>query len=1170
MSNVDNIELENIAILYQLNIFDLEIFADRYINYYVVEKIQNQGNLKNEFESDILAHEQMNKQDEENFYRKRDNMFFKNTSSQKYEIFLNKKIISLDPEKSKFTYKEYFDYFIKELELYKLSKNSKINRDYENFKEDDLWKLYYIIHKKYYHMNEETENILSKSSKKLQIYNNRIDEIYEELDSNILFQSSFIAMTTYGAVKYKRILNKINSKVLIVEEAAEVLDCQIITSLSEHTEHLILIGDHKQLRPKINDYNLILNYNFDISLFERLINCNFNQVCLEKQRRMRPEISAITRLTYPELQDGDSVKNRKNIKSLDNIFFFTHSWMEKTDEGTRSKINEKEADFIIKYTELLINLGYKQENISILSLYLGQLLHIRKKINIKKILTDVKVVTVDNYQGEENDIIILSLVRSNKNGNIGFLGIDNRVNVALSRAKNGLYIFGNATVIRDYQTNLKNKKNNKKKTTIWTKILQFMIEKKYMRESITLKCKNHKEEIIVKEIKDFDKCPEGGCRKICSLRMECGHSCKRFCHMYEISYKNKDGHNDLKSRCHEKCDKLHNCDHKCKQKCWICREKGPRICAENVDIHIFKCNHEIKVPCYKKNDKDIFCTGKCEKFLPCWHKCKKKCGEKCMEISKYDKREGYLSPCREMVEIKLKCQHKIKVQCRIAQNEYLSRNLKCKSKCSSKLECGHECSGDCQDCLDLKENFELDFHSGYCGKKCGRDLPCNHVCKDFCSIDNCSPCKAKCDTRCLHNFCPKSCGENCPNCLENCIYQCEHYKCNKQCYEICDRPPCNEKCKKKLKCGHDCIGFCGEECPVICKICDKDHEDFQIFFGTEDEPDAIFVKLDCVHNIESTSLDRLFKLRQENEREVELKKYECPKCKSIINNCMRYQDQIKKINSQFKKAKNIMLKSIKEVNNENLENLKEISKIENEYNNIFKSKRKEISKEVIPLKTKNYSQNNRKSEKINEVNHRILILRRYLKLFNLKNTKLWKGEFIKEIGHILYLINLPFTPKNIKNINKIFKSVDIYCQSKLKIDNITDPNIIGKKIKILNYIKKKNFIISDSELEKIKKEFDCDFFKLKMKKILSALNLGSGHTFCCTICGYIYVIGECGGATQSFPCPGTINGESCKNTLGGGGHQLNANNRHVSDYDGSNMGAYDQAMLDNVIPPEYL
>lgn len=62
---------------------------------------------------------------------------------------------------------------------------------------------------------------------------------------------------------------------------------------------------------------------------------------------------------------------------------------------------------------------------------------------ILNFISDVRVTPIDNYQGEENDIIILSLVRSNEEGIVGFLKTDNRVCVALSRARNGLYVFGN-------------------------------------------------------------------------------------------------------------------------------------------------------------------------------------------------------------------------------------------------------------------------------------------------------------------------------------------------------------------------------------------------------------------------------------------------------------------------------------------------------------------------------------------------------------------------------------------------------------------------------------------------------------------------------------------------------------------------------------------------------
>jgi superfamily I DNA and/or RNA helicase len=62
-------------------------------------------------------------------------------------------------------------------------------------------------------------------------------------------------------------------------------------------------------------------------------------------------------------------------------------------------------------------------------------------------MSEVRITSVDNYQGEENDFILLSLVRSNKNGEIGFLAASNRACVALSRAKVGFYIIGNGTLL---------------------------------------------------------------------------------------------------------------------------------------------------------------------------------------------------------------------------------------------------------------------------------------------------------------------------------------------------------------------------------------------------------------------------------------------------------------------------------------------------------------------------------------------------------------------------------------------------------------------------------------------------------------------------------------------------------------------------------------------------
>ena len=100
-----------------------------------------------------------------------------------------------------------------------------------------------------------------------------------------------IGMTTTAAAKNAKLINNLGCKIIIAEEAAEVQESHIVSVLSEHCQHMILIGDHQQLRPKSTSYELEIKYNLDISLFERLIKNDFESIRLDKQHRMQPEIS---------------------------------------------------------------------------------------------------------------------------------------------------------------------------------------------------------------------------------------------------------------------------------------------------------------------------------------------------------------------------------------------------------------------------------------------------------------------------------------------------------------------------------------------------------------------------------------------------------------------------------------------------------------------------------------------------------------------------------------------------------------------------------------------------------------------------------------------------------------------------------------------------------------
>ena len=119
-----------------------------------------------------------------------------------------------------------------------------------------------------------------------------------------------------------------------MEEAAEVFEAHIVTSLTKGCQHLILIGDHQQLRPNPTVYDLQKNYDLDVSLFERMINNGMLFSRLSLQHRMRPEIAKMVDHIYvkPKLENHESVLDFENIKGVErNLFFLDHSEKEVID-----------------------------------------------------------------------------------------------------------------------------------------------------------------------------------------------------------------------------------------------------------------------------------------------------------------------------------------------------------------------------------------------------------------------------------------------------------------------------------------------------------------------------------------------------------------------------------------------------------------------------------------------------------------------------------------------------------------------------------------------------------------------------------------------------------------------------------------------------------------------
>ncbi|KAH0537468.1 hypothetical protein FGG08_005731 [Glutinoglossum americanum] len=179
-----------------------------------------------------------------------------------------------------------------------------------------------------------------------------------------------------------------------------------------------------------------------------------------------------------------------------NSFFFTHRFPELTDTNV-SRCNRSECDMVVGFFDYLVLNGVKIEDITILTFYTGQ-----KKMILKALRNHAnfqgqffKVVTVDSYQGEENKIVLLSLVRSNSYNKIGFLSIENRVCVALSRAQQGFYLFGNS--------------DNLRTNSLWKKVLDIMSQDlRRLGSELPLVCQKHGNQIRINEISKGQYRPE--------------------------------------------------------------------------------------------------------------------------------------------------------------------------------------------------------------------------------------------------------------------------------------------------------------------------------------------------------------------------------------------------------------------------------------------------------------------------------------------------------------------------------------------------------------------------------------------------------------------------------------------------------------------------------------
>ena len=320
--------------------------------------------------------------------------------------------------------------------------------------------------------NIDATNLIKENLEKY--FNLTLAEIILELKSYLIYellrdqqerknyiistQSKILAFTsTYSAINRQKLLDlNLSYETVLMEESGQISEIESFIPLTlqknlDKIKRVILLGDENQLPPIVKSQSIRTQCLYHLSLFNRLLKSGYkNIITLNQQGRARSEIVDLYRYKYDNLTDmKDVIKSypKNNFGFKHNVQFINVEEFNSKGEEMNSNYsfyNLAEAEYCIGLFMYMCLIGYNPEQISILCAYNGQKELIKEIYNKKCIWNKIfngihKICTIDKYQGQQNDFIILSLVRTKK---VGYLRDIRRFIVSLSRARKGLFIFG--------------------------------------------------------------------------------------------------------------------------------------------------------------------------------------------------------------------------------------------------------------------------------------------------------------------------------------------------------------------------------------------------------------------------------------------------------------------------------------------------------------------------------------------------------------------------------------------------------------------------------------------------------------------------------------------------------------------------------------------------------
>ncbi|MFP4233137.1 MAG: IGHMBP2 family helicase [Candidatus Aenigmatarchaeota archaeon] len=301
---------------------------------------------------------------------------------------------------------------------------------------------------------QEEKNKVVRKAKRLE--QEAVDEVIESVD---------VVCATNSTAGSELMENK-DFDVAVIDEATQATEPSCLIPIT-HANKAIMAGDHRQLPPTILNQEA-KERGLEETLFERMLEVHSSDIkeMLEKQYRMNTDIMDFS---SEEFYDGElkadetvadhklqisgepSSKLMKEVFDPENIVLFLDNegkWKESSRKGSTSKENKKEAEKVEEVVRECIDLGVNPEDIGVISPYDDQVDLLNSKLDIE----GLEIKTVDGFQGRQKDVIVLSFVRSNEDGNIGFLKDLRRLNVSITRARKKLIMVGDSTTLEKHPT----------------------------------------------------------------------------------------------------------------------------------------------------------------------------------------------------------------------------------------------------------------------------------------------------------------------------------------------------------------------------------------------------------------------------------------------------------------------------------------------------------------------------------------------------------------------------------------------------------------------------------------------------------------------------------------------------------------------------------------------